>query len=151
WKNQAETERVLRDGWLYTGDLATCDERGFFRIVDRKKDLIITSGFNVYPGDVEAILRTYPGIRDVAVVGEPDADAGEIVKAVVVLEPGSSLSHRHFEAFVNENLSAQQRPKIIETRTADLPRNFLGKVLRRELRGSGSTGKTKHGPSGMAK
>ncbi|MGE5192846.1 MAG: AMP-binding protein [Deltaproteobacteria bacterium] len=134
WNNQAETDRVLREGWLYTGDLATCDERGFFRIVDRKKDLIITSGFNVYPADVEAVLRTYPGIRDVAVVGEPDEFAGEIVKAVVVLEPRKKLNRRDFDVFVRHNLSAQQRPKMVETQTGDLPRNFLGKVLRRELR-----------------
>jgi long-chain acyl-CoA synthetase len=134
WKNQAETDRVLRDGWLHTGDLATCDERGFFKIVDRKKDLIITSGFNVYPGDVEAILRKYPGVQDVAVVGAPDEIAGEIVKAVVVLEPRQKFSRRDFDTFVQRNLSAHQRPKIVETRTEDLPRNFLGKVLRRDLR-----------------
>jgi long-chain acyl-CoA synthetase len=134
WNNPAETERVLREGWLYTGDLATCDERGFFRIVDRKKDLIITSAFNVYPGDVEAILRMYPGVRDVAVVGEADDDVGEIVKAVVVMEPRKKFNRRDFDAFAHQNLSAHQRPKIVETRTEDLPRNFLGKVLRRELR-----------------
>jgi long-chain acyl-CoA synthetase len=134
WNNQTETDRVLRDGWLYTGDLATCDERGFFKIVDRKKDLIITSAFNVYPTDVEAVLRKYPGIQDVAVVGEPDEIAGEIVKAIVVLEPRRKFNRRDFDAFVHANLSAHQRPKIVETRTDDLPRNFLGKVLRRDLR-----------------
>jgi long-chain acyl-CoA synthetase len=134
WNNQAETDRVLGDGWLHTGDLATCDARGFFRIVDRKKDMISTSGFKVYPGDVEAVLRTYPGIHDVAVVGAPDEMAGEIVKAVVVVEPGKKLDRRDFDAFCHCNLSAHQRPKIVETRTDDLPRNFLGKVLRRELR-----------------
>jgi long-chain acyl-CoA synthetase len=134
WNNETETKRVLRDGWLYTGDLATCDERGFFRIVDRKKDLIITSGFNVYPADVEAVLRMYPGIEDVAIVGEPDSDVGEIVKAVVVIKRGTKLNRRDFEAFTKRKLSAQQRPKIVETRCEDLPRNFLGKVIRRELR-----------------
>jgi long-chain acyl-CoA synthetase len=134
WNNQTETDRVLRDGWLYTGDLATCDDRGFFKIVDRKKDLIITSAFNVYPTDVEAVLRKYPGIQDVAVVGEPDEIAGEIVKAIVVLEPRRKFNRRDFDAFVHANLSAHQRPKIVETRTDDLPRNFLGKVLRRDLR-----------------
>jgi long-chain acyl-CoA synthetase len=135
WQNKEETDRVLRGGWLHTGDLATCDERGFFKIVDRKKDLIITSGFNVYPTDVEAVLRTYPGIADVAVVGQPDEAAGELVKAIVVLQPGTKkFSRRDFEAFARTKLSAQQRPRIIETRSDDLPRNFLGKVLRRELR-----------------
>lgn len=134
WQNQPETDRVLRDGWLYTGDLGTCDENGFFRIVDRKKDLIITSGFNVYPADVEAVLRTYPGVRDVAVVGEPNEAAGELVKAILVVEGAKKFNRHDFDAFVKQRLSAQKRPKIVETRTDDLPRNFLGKVLRRELR-----------------
>ncbi len=134
WNNPTETERVLRDGWLYTGDLGTCDERGFFRIVDRKKDLIITSGFNVYPTDVESVLRTYPGVHDVAVIGEPDEDVGELVRAVLVLDRGVKFNRRDFDLFVKQKLAAQQRPKMVETRTEDLPRNFLGKVLRRELR-----------------
>ncbi|HEY2253677.1 MAG TPA: AMP-binding protein [Planctomycetaceae bacterium] len=134
WNNPAETERVLKDGWLFTGDLGTCDERGFFRIVDRKKDLIITSGFNVYPTDVESVLKTYPGVHDVAVIGEPDEAVGELVRAVLVLDRGNKFNRRDFDLFVKQKLSAQQRPKIVETRTEDLPRNFLGKVLRRELR-----------------
>jgi long-chain acyl-CoA synthetase len=134
WQNQAETDRVLRDGWLYTGDLGTCDENGFFRIVDRKKDLIITSGFNVYPADVEAVLRTYPGVRDVAVVGEPNEETGELVKAILVVEGAKKFNRHDFDAFVKQRLSAQKRPKIVETRTEELPKNFLGKVLRRELR-----------------
>lgn len=133
WNNPAETSRVLRDGWLFTGDLATCDENGFFRIVDRKKDLIITSAFNVYPADVEAVLRNYPGVHDVAVVGEPDERAGEIVKAILVID-GKKFNRRDFDAFTRQHLAAHQRPKIVETRSEDLPRNFLGKVLRRELR-----------------
>lgn len=134
WNDPLETDRVLRDDWLYTGDLATCDANGVFRIVDRKKDLIITSGFNVYPADVETILRTYPGVQDVAIVGQPDDDVGELVKAIVVLEDARKFNRRDFDAFARRKLSASQRPKIVETRTADLPRNFLGKVLRRELR-----------------
>jgi long-chain acyl-CoA synthetase len=125
---------VLRDGWLYTGDLATCDENGVFRIVDRKKDLIITSGFNVYPADVEAILRTFPGVQDVAIVGQPDNDVGEIVKAIIVVDSGKKFNRRDFDDFARHHLSASQRPKVVETRATDLPRNFLGKVLRRELR-----------------
>jgi long-chain acyl-CoA synthetase len=134
WNNEAETKRVLRDGWLYTGDLGTCDENGFFKIVDRKKDLIITSGFNVYPADVESVLRTYPGIDDVAVIGEPNEAVGELVRAVLVVNKGSQFNRRDFDQFVKEKLAAHQRPRIVETRTDDLPRNFLGKVLRRELR-----------------
>ncbi len=133
WNNPAETARVLRDGWLFTGDLATCDEHGTFRIVDRKKDMIIVSGFKVYPADVEAVLRTYSGVHDVAIVGQPDDLVGELVKAVIVMENGKKFNRRDFDNFARRKLSAQQRPKIVETRTVDLPRNFLGKVLRREL------------------
>jgi long-chain acyl-CoA synthetase len=134
WNDPSATQRALRDGWLYTGDLGTCDERGFFRIVDRKKDLIITSGFNVYPTDVESVLKTYPGVHDVAVIGEPNEDVGELVRAVLVLDRGTKFKRHDFDLFAKQKLAAHQRPKIVETRTEDLPRNFLGKVLRRELR-----------------
>jgi long-chain acyl-CoA synthetase len=134
WNNEIDTHKVLRDGWLYTGDLGTRDSRGFFKIVDRKKDLIITSGFNVYPGDVESILRTYPGVNDVAVIGQPDESVGELVRAVLVIEKGRRFNRHDFDRFAKTHLAAHQRPKIVETRTEDLPRNFLGKVLRRELR-----------------
>jgi long-chain acyl-CoA synthetase len=116
--------------------LATIDGDGFLKIVDRKKDLIITSGFNVYPGDVEAVLRQFPGIRDVAVVGVPNVACGELVKAVLVLEPEVEFHRAKFDAFCKANLAAHKRPKIVELASGDLPRNFLGKVLRRELRHS---------------
>jgi long-chain acyl-CoA synthetase len=134
WNNQAATDRVLRDGWLFTGDLGTCDKDGFFRIVDRKKDMIICSGFKVYPADVEEVLRGYPGVRDAAVIGQPAEDVGEIVKAILVMEPGAKFSRHDFDTFARHNLSAHQRPKLVTTQTEDLPRNFLGKVLRRDLR-----------------
>ena len=139
WDNPELTAQTIRNGWLHTGDLATCDKDGFFRIVDRKKDLIITSGFNVYPGDVEEVLRTYPGIKDVAVVGVPDENRGEIVKAIVVMQPGVTLNRHDLDAFSRKHLAASKRPRIIEVRTEDLPRNFLGKVLRRELRDAKTT------------
>ena len=91
WNDPDATADALRDGWLFTGDLATCDADGFFRIVDRKKDLIITSGVNVYPTDVEHVLRRYEGVEDVAVLGVPDADRGELVKAVVVPKDGTRV------------------------------------------------------------
>ncbi len=134
WNNQAATDRVLRDGWLYTGDLATCDERGFFRIVDRKKDMIIVSGFKVYPADVEEVLRGYPGVLDAAVVGQPDEACGEAVKAILVLKPGVKFHRHEFDVFAKRNLAAHQRPKFVQAQSDDLPRNFLGKVLRRDLR-----------------
>ena len=134
WNDSAATERVLRDGWLFTGDLATQDEDGFFKIVDRKKDLIITSGFNVYPSDVEFVVRQFTGVKDAAVVGVPDPQRGEIVKAIVAIHRNTKFDQRGLERFLKENLSHHKVPKIIEVIEGDLPRNFLGKVLRRKLR-----------------
>lgn len=145
WNNTEATARVIRNGWLHTGDLATCDEKGFFRIVDRIKDLIITSGFNVYPGDVEQVLRDYPGVKDVAIVGVPDTERGEIVKAIVVVESPKSFRLREFQHFAHEKLAAFKRPRIVEVQTEDLPRNFLGKVLRRNLRSKSDGSNSTHG------
>lgn len=134
WNNQVATDAILRDGWLYTGDLATRDADGFFKIVDRKKDLIITSGFNVYPTDVEYVLKQFAGVKDVAVIGVPDEQRGEIVKAVVAVANKSRFNRGRFEKYMKENLAHHKVPKILEFIDGDLPRNFLGKVLRRKLR-----------------
>jgi long-chain acyl-CoA synthetase len=128
------TARTIRDGWLYTGDLAVQDADGFFRIVDRKKDLIITSGFNVYPSDVEQVLRSCPGVADVAIIGVPDVKRGEVVKAVVVPHSRGRFHRSAFDAFCEEHLAKHKRPRVVEIIEADLPRNFLGKVFRRKLR-----------------
>lgn len=132
WKNPAATAETIRDGWLFTGDLAS-RSRGVYRIVDRKKDLIITSGFNVYPADVEQVLRQCEVVADVAVVGVPDAMRGENVKAFVVLKPGCSWDQRILQKFCHEKLAAHRRPRLWE-HVQELPRNFLGKVVRRQLR-----------------
>jgi long-chain acyl-CoA synthetase len=134
WNDPDATARVLRDGWLFTGDLATCDADGFFRIVDRKKDLIITSGVNVYPTDVEYVLRNYEEVEDVAVLGIPDGDRGELVKAVVVPKAGRKFSKRAFDEFARQHLEVHKRPRLVEVVRGPLPRNALGKVLRRILR-----------------
>lgn len=136
WQNDAATSEVIRDGWLFTGDLGVRDEDGFFRIVDRKKDLIITSGFNVYPADIEPVLKSYPdgNLRDVVVIGEPDDHAGELVKAVVSVRSASEFDSDRFRSYFNEHLARHKRPRLIEVIEGDLPRNFLGKVLRRKLR-----------------
>ena len=134
WNNQAATDQIIRDGWLFTGDLAICDEDGFFKIVDRKKDLIITSGFNVYPNDVEYVLKQFPAVKDVAVVGVPDPQKGEIVKAIVAVEDKAKFDFNRFQLFIKEHLAHHKAPKLIELIEGDLPRNFLGKVLRRKLR-----------------
>lgn len=134
WNNPTATAQTIRDGWLFTGDLATLDGDGFVKIVDRKKDLIITSGFNVYPCDVEPVLRRFPGVLDAAVVGVADGSCGELVKAVLAIEASTRWDRRAFDDFCRENLAAHKRPKIVEVSIDDLPRNFLGKVLRRQLR-----------------
>jgi long-chain acyl-CoA synthetase len=139
WNEAEATARTIRDGWLFTGDLATCDEDGFFRIVDRKKDVIITSGFNVYPTDVEQVLRSCPGVADVAIVGVPDECRGELVKAVVVPKHGEHFSLAAFDAFAQAHLAAYKRPRLVELASGDLPRNPLGKVLRRKLRGASTS------------
>lgn len=134
WDNPAATAAAIREGWLHTGDLACVSASGFYRIVDRKKDLIITSGFNVYPADVEELLRGCECVQEVAVVGVPDDERGEIVKAFVVLKPGELWDTDKLKRYSKLHLAAHRRPRLWEQVTGDLPRNFLGKVIRRELR-----------------
>jgi long-chain acyl-CoA synthetase len=134
WNDDEATGRTIRDGWLYTGDLAVEDEDGFFRIVDRKKDLIITSGFNVYPSEVEPVLRQFPGVADVAVIGVPNRERGEIVKAVIATKPGADVELRELWIYCDKHLAKHKRPRVIEITGGELPRNFLGKVFRRKLR-----------------
>ncbi|MEM7557873.1 MAG: AMP-binding protein [Planctomycetota bacterium] len=134
WENEQATAQILQNGWLRTGDLARRNARGFYQIVDRKKDLIITSGFNVYPADVEQVLRECDDVADVAIIGVPDASRGEIVKAFVVLNKGVRWNKSKLERFCKSRLAKHRRPKLWEHVKDDLPRNFLGKVIRRELR-----------------
>ncbi len=129
----AATAQTIRDGWLFTGDIATYDSDGFFKIVDRKKDLIKTSGYNVYPIEVEEVIRKIPNVSDVAVVGMPDREKGELVKAYIIPKPDSGLTAATVEQFCREHLAKHKQPRQIELCT-ELPRNFLGKVLRRHLR-----------------
>ena len=139
WNDPEATALTLRDGWLYTGDLATRDADGFFKIVDRKKDLIITSGVNVYPTDVEHVLRQFEEVEDVAVLGVPDLVRGELVKAVVVPKAGGKFHRRAFEEFARQHLEVHKRPRVIAVVPGPLPRNALGKVLRRLLKDQEST------------
>jgi long-chain acyl-CoA synthetase len=134
WNDPEATAIALRDGWLYTGDLGTRDADGFFKIVDRKKDLIITSGVNVYPTDVEHVLRQFEDVEDLAVLGVPDPVRGELVKVFVVPKAGCKFRRRAFEEFARQHLEVHKRPKIIAVVPGPLPRNVLGKVLRRVLR-----------------
>jgi long-chain acyl-CoA synthetase len=127
------TAKVIRDGWLFTGDIATYDADGYFKIVDRKKDLIKTSGYNVFPIEVEEMIRKLDGVADVAVIGVPDAEKDEIVKAFVTPKPDSGLTVAAVEHFCRQHLAKHKQPRQIEL-CSELPRNFLGKVLRRRLR-----------------
>jgi long-chain acyl-CoA synthetase len=132
YNNPTETARALRHGWLYTGDLARRDADGYFTIVDRKKDIIKTSGFLVYPAEVEEVIMRFPGVGEAAVVGVPDVEKGEIVRALVVPRNGH-LDLAGLERHCEEHLGKHKRPRRIDI-VEQLPKNFLGKVLRRQLR-----------------
>jgi long-chain acyl-CoA synthetase len=133
WQRPDETAKVMTaDGYFRTGDIGTVDDRGYFRIVDRKKDMILVSGFNVYPNEVEDVLTLMPGVLECAAVGVPDEKAGEAVK-VVIVRKNPALTEADVKAFCEANLTGYKRPRIIEFRT-ELPKTPVGKVLRRELR-----------------
>ena len=133
WQRPDETAKVMTaEGFFRTGDIGTVDERGFFRIVDRKKDMILVSGFNVYPNEVEDVLTQMPGVLECAAVGVPDEKAGEAVK-VVLVRRNPALSEADVRAYCEANLTGYKRPKIIEFRD-ELPKTPVGKILRRELR-----------------
>jgi long-chain acyl-CoA synthetase len=133
FNNPQATMAVLRDGWLFTGDMAKRDPDGFYTIVDRKRDIIKTSGFLVFPAEVEEVLRSYPDVLEAAVVGVPDLERGEVVKALVVPRTGSHLEASELMEHCKLHLGKHKRPRQIEI-VAELPKNFLGKVLRRKLR-----------------
>jgi long-chain acyl-CoA synthetase len=133
WNRPDETAKVfLPDGWLRTGDLAVIDEKGFIKIVDRKKDMILVSGFNVYPNEVEDVVATMPGVLEVACIGVPDDVSGEVVKLFIV-KRDPSLTEAQVRAYCKENLTGYKRPKGIEFRDS-LPKSNVGKILRKELR-----------------
>lgn len=133
WNMPEETANTLRDGWLYTGDIAYMDEDGYVYIVDRKKDMIIASGYNIYPRDVEEVIYQHPAIKEAVVVGVPDAYRGETVKAVVVLKEGQQVSEDELISFCREKLAAFKVPRIVEFRS-ELPKTSVGKILRRKIR-----------------
>ena len=133
WNNPEETSEALQDGWLYTGDLAYMDEDGFFYIVDRKKDLIIASGFNIYPREVEEVLFEHPDVLEAAVIGVPDEYRGETVKAFVVFKEGGKATETELDQFCRERLASFKVPRQYEF-TKELPKSFVGKVLKRSLK-----------------
>ena len=138
WNRPEETAKVIdADGWLHTGDMARMDERGFFFIVDRKKDMILVSGFNVYPNEIEDVVAMMPAVLEVAAVGVPDDKSGEAVK-VVIVRKDPALTAEQVKAFCRENLTGYKLPKFVEFRD-ELPKSNVGKILRRELRESAKT------------
>jgi long-chain acyl-CoA synthetase len=132
WRQPAETAIALRDGWLYTGDIGTMDAEGYFKIVDRRKDMILVSGFNVYPNEVEEVLSGLPGVKECAVVGVPDPLRGEAVKAFIV-RSDPALDAAAVRDFCRGELADYKVPKFVEFRD-ELPKSNVGKILRKELR-----------------
>ena len=133
WNKPEETALVLRNGWLYTGDVAKKDADGYYYIVDRKKDMIIAGGYNIYPREVEEVLFEHPKIKEAMVIGVPDEYRGETVKAFVVVKDGHTLTAEEIIAFCRERLAAYKAPHIVEFRES-LPKSGVGKYLRRALR-----------------
>jgi long-chain acyl-CoA synthetase len=134
WNLPEETAATLKDGWLYTGDIAVMDTDGYFTIVDRKKDMILVSGFNVYPNEVEEQIGAVAGVQEVGVIGVPDEKTGEVVQAFVVTSHPAATEEQ-IMAHCRENLAAYKLPKRIVF-VDELPKSPIGKILRRELRAS---------------
>ncbi|WP_339173122.1 long-chain-fatty-acid--CoA ligase [Anoxybacillus sp. FSL W8-1294] len=132
WNRPEETAATLRDGWLYTGDLGYMNEEGYFFVVDRKKDMIIASGYNVYPREVEEVLYEHPKVQEAVVIGVPDVYRGETVKAFIVLKEGEQCTEEELDQFMRSKLAAYKVPRIYEFRK-ELPKTAVGKILRRTL------------------
>ena len=134
WQRPDETAKVFTaDGWLRSGDMGVMDERGWFRITDRKKDMIVVSGFKVFPNEVEDVVALHPGVLEVAAIGEPDERSGEVVK-IVVLRRDETLTEEALLAHCRQHLTGYKVPKRVEFRSEPLPKSAIGKILRRELR-----------------
>jgi long-chain acyl-CoA synthetase len=127
-----ETDRTLKSGWLHTGDVAKMDEDGYFYIVDRKKDMIVASGYNVYPREIEEVLFDHPDVAEAVAIGVPEEYRGETVKAFVVKRSDATTTEDEILAFCKERLAAYKTPKVVEFRD-DLPKSAVGKLLRRVL------------------
>ena len=130
----AETAKTLKDGWLYTGDIARMDEGGYIYIVDRKKDLVIRGGYNVYPREIEEIMYQIPEILEAAVIGVPHADLGEEVAAVVVLKHGAEIDSETIQTYIKERVAPYKYPRFIHIDLQPLPKSGTGKILKKEIR-----------------
>ena len=132
WQRPEDTAKTIRDGWLLTGDVGHMDTKGYVTITDRKKDMILVSGFNVYPNEIEGVVQMHPGVLECASVGVPDEKSGEAVK-VVVVKKDPNLTKEDVIEHCRKHLTGYKMPKVVEFRT-DLPKTPVGKILRRELR-----------------
>lgn len=132
WQRPEATDEIIKDGWLHTGDIAVMDDEGFMRIVDRKKDMILVSGFNVYPNEIEDVVMEHPGVQEVAAVGVPSENSGETVK-IFVVRKDATLTEEALITFCRRQLTGYKVPKLVEFRN-ELPKSNVGKILRRELR-----------------
>ena len=132
WQRPEATAEVMQDGWLCTGDIAVCDQQGFFKIVDRKKDMILVSGFNVFPNEIEDVLMQHPSVRECVAVGVPDARKGEAVKVFVSLKDDAADEQALLE-HCRQYLTGYKMPSYLELRD-ELPKTAVGKLLRRQLR-----------------
>jgi acyl-CoA synthetase (AMP-forming)/AMP-acid ligase II len=133
WKRDEETAQALVDGWLHTGDVGWVDEEGYLFITGRTKDLIIRGGENISPGEIEAVLEQHPKIEEAVVIGVPDVEWGEEVKAIVVLKPGEIATTEEIIQYAKSRLASFKAPKYVAF-AQELPRNYLGKVLKTDLR-----------------
>jgi acyl-CoA synthetase (AMP-forming)/AMP-acid ligase II len=133
WKLPKESQKKLRDGWLHTGDLGKLDEDGYLYIVDRKDDMIISGGVNIYPREVEEILYQHPSVLEASVIGVPDDYWGEAVKAVIVLKKGATASEEEIIKFCGEHLAGYKKPKSVEF-WKELPKSPQGKILKKAIR-----------------
>jgi long-chain acyl-CoA synthetase len=133
YRNPEETRKALCDGWLFTGDIGYVDEEGYFYITDRKKELIIVGGFNVFPREIDELIYQHPKVREGITVGLPDAYKGEKIKVFLVLKDGEQATPEEFIAYFRETLTPYKVPSEVEFRT-ELPKSMIGKILRRALR-----------------
>jgi len=133
WRNPAATAAAIRNGWLDTGDMGYLDDNGYLFIMDRSKDMIISGGENIYPREIEEVLIRHPAVREVSVIGVPDAKWGEAIKAVVALVPGQTSTQNELIAFCKEHIASYKKPKSVDF-VEKLPKNNYGKILKRELR-----------------
>jgi long-chain acyl-CoA synthetase len=133
YKNAEETQKTIMDGWLHTGDIGYVDEDGYFYITDRKKDLIIVGGFNVFPREIDELIYQHPKVKEGITIGIPDPRKGEHIKVYIVLKDGERATPEEFIAYFKERLTPYKVPSEVEFRT-ELPKSMIGKILRRALR-----------------